>query len=159
MPWLLTTTPTLEPHVGKLALRREDYETPELKDPKWSRVDTRAASMLLASVSEGVRDEILASRLNGSLALLSRVVVLYRPGSVVERQQILASLENPPQASSRGSATEAVNSLRRWALWMARAADLGVQRPDPSVLLRGLCKTLLRSPSASTCFAVTWRLM
>ena len=79
-------------HVGKLALRPEDYETPELKDPKWSRVDKRAASMLLSSVPEGVRDEILASRLNGSLALLSRAVVLYRPGSVVERQQILASL-------------------------------------------------------------------
>ena len=46
-------------HVGKLALRPEDYETPELKDPKWSRVDKRAASMLLASVPEGVRDEIL----------------------------------------------------------------------------------------------------
>ena len=82
--------------VGKLALRPEDYETSELKDPRWSRVDKRAASMLLASLPAGVRDEILASRLSGSLALLSRVVVLYRPGSVVERQQILTSLESPP---------------------------------------------------------------
>ena len=125
-------------HVGKLALRPEDYETPELKDPKWSRVDKRAASMLLASVPQG------------SLALLARIVVLYRPGSVVERQQILASLESPSQASN---ATEAVTSLRRWARWMSRAADLGIQRPDPSVLLRGLdslCKKPLQdSPEIS----------
>ena len=86
--------PTLELPMQRLALKPEDYETPELKDPKWSRVDKRAASMLLASVPERVRDEILASRLSGSLALLARVVVLHRPGSVVERQQILASLEN-----------------------------------------------------------------
>ena len=119
-------------------------ETSELKDPKWSRVDKRAASMLLASVPEGVRDEILASRLSGTLALLARVVVLYRPGSVVERQQILSSLENPPQANN---AAEAVNSLRRWSRWMVRASDLGIQRPDPSVLLRGLdllCKKPLQ---------------
>ena len=137
-------------HVGKLALRPEDYETSELKDPRWSRVDKRAASMLLASLPAGVRDEILASRLSGSLALLSRVVVLHRPGSVVERQQILTSLESPPQASN---AVEAVTSLRRWSRWMTRASDLGIQRPDPSVLLRGLdslCKKPLQdSPEIS----------
>ena len=46
-------------HVGKLALRAVDYETSELKDDKWSRVDKRAASMILASVLEGVKAELL----------------------------------------------------------------------------------------------------
>ena len=122
-------------HVGKLSLRPEDYESEELKDTKWARVDKRAASMLLSSVPDSVRDEILASRLTGTLSILARVIVLYRPGSVVERQQVLASLESPPQATT---AADAVSSLRRWSRWMARATDLGIQRPDPSVLLRGL---------------------
>ena len=117
-------------HVGKLSLKPEDYETLELKDSKWARVDKRAASMLLASVPDSVREELLASRVSGTLAILSRVVVLYRPGSVVECQQILSSLENPPQATT---AAEAVTSLRRWS-----RKDLGIQCPDPSVLLRGL---------------------
>ena len=122
-------------HVGKLSLRPEDYESGELRDSKWARVDKRAASMLLSSIPDGVQEEILASRLTGTLSILARVVVLCRPGSVVERQQVLASLESPPQATT---AADAVASLRRWSRWMSRATDLGIQRPDPSVLLRGL---------------------
>ena len=122
-------------HVGKLALRPEDYESAELKDQRRARVDKRAAAMLMASFSDSVKEELLASRLNGTLAILARVVVLYRPGSVVERQQVLASLESPPPAAN---ANEAVASLRRWGRWMSRATDMGLQRPDPSVLLRGL---------------------
>ena len=106
----------------------EDYESAELKDQRWARVDKRAAAMLMESL-------LLASRLNGTLAILARVVVLYRPGSVVERQQVLASLESPPPAAN---ANEAVASLRKWGRWMSRATDMGLQRPDPSVLLRGL---------------------
>ena len=122
-------------HVGKLALRSEDYESAELKDPRWARVDKRAAAMLMASFPDSVKEELLASRLNGTLAILARVVVLYRPGSVVERQQVLSSLESPPPAAN---ANEAVVSLRKWGRWMSRATDMGLQRPDPSVLLRGL---------------------
>ena len=121
-------------HVGKLSLRPEDYESAELKDQRWARVDKRAAAMLMASFSDSVKEELLASRLNGTLAILARVVVLYRPGSVVERQQVLASLESPPPAAN---ANEAVASLRKWGRWMSRATDMGLQRPDPSVLLRG----------------------
>ena len=137
-------------HVGKLSLKPEDYETAELKSPRWSRVDKRAASMVLMSVPVSVREELLASRLSGTLPILARVVVLYRPGSVVERQQVLTSLECPPQATT---ASDAVNSLRRWSRWMSRADDLAIQKPDPSVLLRGLdsmCKKpLLEQPEIS----------
>ncbi|CAE7388019.1 hypothetical protein AK812_SmicGene40986 [Symbiodinium microadriaticum] len=33
---------------------------------------------------------------------------------------------------------ELVETLRRWARWLKRAQDLGLQVPDPSILLRGL---------------------
>eukprot|EP00439_Symbiodinium_sp_Y106_P050041 s545_g6.t1 len=122
-------------NVGKLTIKAEDYESEFLKDPKWSRVDKRASSMILASVPEAVKSELLSTRLVGSLAMLSRVVVLYRPGSIAERQQILRALESPSPA---GNAADAVVELRKWARWMARATDIGIQCPDASVLVRGL---------------------
>ena len=67
--------------------------------------------------------------------MLARVVVLYRPGSIVERQQVLRALEAPAAASN---AAEAVDELRKWARWMARATDIGVQCPDASILVKGL---------------------
>ena len=91
--------------------------------------------MILASVPEAVKSELLSTRLVGSLAMLSRVVVLYRPGSIAERQQILRALESPSPA---GNAADAVVELRKWARWMARATDIGIQCPDASVLVRGL---------------------
>ena len=49
--------------------------------------------MLLASLPEPIRAEVLASRLTGALQVLGRVMVLYRPGSAAERQQVLRALE------------------------------------------------------------------
>ena len=43
-------------HVGKLALKPETYESEGLKDPKWARVDKRAAAMILGSVPETVKE-------------------------------------------------------------------------------------------------------
>eukprot|EP00439_Symbiodinium_sp_Y106_P030091 s1024_g3.t1 len=127
-------------HVGKLALKAVDYEAPELeapelKDDKWSRVDKRASSMILASVPDGVKAELLSSRAVGTLAMLARIVILYRPGSIAERQQILKALEAPTGAST---AAEAVQELRKWPRWVSRASDLGLQCPDPSVMIKGL---------------------
>ena len=121
--------------VGKLSLKPEVYETVILKDSRWVRVDKRAATMILASLTSTVSAEILASRLVGTFQVLTRVIVLYRPGSTAESQQILKALESPPSAST---AAEAVDGLRRWARWRRRAGDVGLTCPDPTILLRGL---------------------
>ena len=122
-------------NLSKLSLKPEAFASAAVKEDKWSRVEKRATSMLLASLPESVRTEILASRLTGALQVLGRVMVLYRPGSTAERQQILKALELPPVATT---ASEAVDALRRWSRWLRRASDVGVQSPDPSILLRGL---------------------
>ena len=119
----------------QLSLRAVDYETSELRDDKWSRIDKRASSMILASVPDGVKVELLSSRAVGTLASLARIVILYRPGSMAERQQILKALEAPSGATT---AAEAVQELRKSSRWVARATDLGLQRPDPSVMIKGL---------------------
>ena len=122
-------------NITKLSLKPEACATAYLKEERWGRVDKRATSMILTSLPDAVRAEILALRLSGTLAVLGRVMVLYRPGSAAERQQILRALEGPTGAST---ATEAVDSLRRWARWLRRATDVGLQCPDASILLRGL---------------------
>ncbi|CAE7746100.1 RE1 [Symbiodinium necroappetens] len=122
-------------HVGKLVLKAEDYETSVLREERWTRVDKRASAMILASLPENVRAELLSSRVVGTLATLCRVLILYRPGSVAERQQILRALESPNTAAT---AADAVQELRRWARWVARATDIGIQCPDPSVMIKGL---------------------
>ena len=119
----------------KLQLRADDYAQPLLKEAKWLRVDKRAASMLLQSIPDNVRTEILANRLQSTLAILARIMTIYRPGSATERQQVLRALESPGVASSP---SELVEMLRKWARWLKRAQDLGLQAPDPSILLRGI---------------------
>ena len=83
-------------HAGKLALKPGSYESEGLKDPKWARVDKRAAAMILGSVPDTVKSELLSARVIGTLPMLA----LYRPGSVAERQQILKALENPGTAAN-----------------------------------------------------------
>ena len=122
-------------NIAKLSLKPEAFATAFVKEEKWSRVDKRATSMILTALPEAVKGEILASRLTGTLAVMGRVMVLYRPGSAAERQQILKALEAP---STAGTAHEAVDLLRRWSRWLRRAGDVGLQCPDASVLLRGL---------------------
>ena len=122
-------------NLAKLNLKPESFATAFVKEEKWSRVDKRATSMILAALPEAVRAEVLALRLTGSSAVLGRIMVLYRPGSAAERQQILKALESPQTASTP---QEAVDLLRRWARWLRRASDVGLRCPDASVLLKGL---------------------
>ncbi|CAE7207099.1 RE1 [Symbiodinium natans] len=121
----------------KLSLRPETFACAEVGDSKWSRVDKRAASMILASLPESVRGEVMAARLSGTLQILARVIVLYRPGGAAERQQVLKALESPTVASTP---LEAVEALRRWSRWLR-----GLQPPDSSVLLKGL-DMMVRKP-------------
>ena len=62
-------------------------------------------------------------------------MMLYQPGGLAEKELILRQLESPPESQSL---SEAVQGLRRWSRWRRRATDLGVQEPDPFLLLRGL---------------------
>ena len=122
--------------VKKVQLRAEDFAAPALSDQRWSRVDKRAATMLLQAVPENIKVELLANRLSSTLSILARILTIYRPGSSVERQQVLKALESP--GNGGGSALELVDILRKWSRWLKRAEDLGLQPPDASILLKGL---------------------
>ena len=69
--------------------------------------------MLLQAIPEAIRTEVLANRLQTTLAILARIMTMtiYRPGSAVERQQVLKALES--RAMRR----------RLWSLWWSAFAS------------------------------------
>ena len=116
----------------KIAPPREE----ELESGKWSRVNSRAASMLMLALAEGVRNEMVARRLTGSASsILFRLMTLYQPGGEEEKVRILRNLQEPPQ---EGEPQKVLEALRSWERWLRRCRELGVTTPDPALLARGL---------------------
>ena len=126
-------------------------EVKDLEDGKYSRVNSRAAAMVVTSLHETVRQEVVARRLAGTtVGLIFRLLTLYQPGGEDEKFKILQNLQAPAAETEAG---KAVSSLRAWSRWLRRCRELNVQAPDPSLLARGLStmvrSVLEKSPDAS----------
>ena len=116
--------------------------TSEIKQQRWDRVDRRAAGMILQAIPGDIRKELVASRARSTLEIMCRLMVIYRPGSMAEKSQLLRKIENPDAATN---AVEAVDGLRLWLRIYTRAQDLSLVVPDPSVMLKAL-DTMVRKP-------------
>ena len=82
--------------------------------------------MILQAVPQTVRDELVASRRMTTFGVITYLLVAYSPGGVSEKQNILRSLEEPPEIPN---VMEAPIALRRWLRWRNRAKEVGaVQR-------------------------------
>ncbi|CAE7822041.1 unnamed protein product [Symbiodinium sp. CCMP2456] len=107
----------------------------ELESGKWSRVNSRGASMVTA-LHDSVRQEMVQRRSTRSVtALIFRLLTIYQPGGQQEKVTILKNLQHPEQAPD---AQGAVKALRSWSRWLRRCKELGVAAPDPSLLTCGL---------------------
>ena len=109
--------------------------SPELKNPRWIRLERRASSLLLTALPEAQKDEMIATQSLSPLAIVAKLMVAYQPGGLAEKGIILRALEQPEEAQSL---PHALTLLRRWIRWKRRAQDVGVILPDPSILVRGL---------------------
>ncbi|CAE7214179.1 RE1 [Symbiodinium sp. CCMP2456] len=123
----------------------------ELETGKWSRVNSRASSMLMLALAEGVQNEMVARRLTGSsTSILFRLMTLYQPGGEEEKVRILHNLQQPPQ---EGEPAKVLDALRSWERWLRRCRELEVTAPDPALLARGLNamvkKVMEKNPEAS----------
>ena len=108
----------------------------DLEEGRWSRVNSRAASMILAALHESIRSELVSRRMTGSVtAILFRLLTLYQPGGEEEKYRTLQQLQSPPRESDPGKAVEA---LRAWNRWLRRCEELNIQPPDPSLQARAL---------------------
>ena len=104
---------------------------------KWSRLERRAATLLLSALPESQRDDLVSAKRLTSLEIICHLLMTYQPGGLAEKELILKSLEQPAESANL---QEAVVSLRRWLRWRRRAADL-----EPFLLLKGL-KRIIRRP-------------
>lgn len=127
-------------HMSKTPMERLSHEpspSPDLARKRWSRLEKRASTMLLMGIPEAQREELIATKRVTAKGIICRLLTVYQPGGLAEKEVILRSLEAPAEAVSL---PEAVTGLRKWMRWRNRARELGVSEPDASILLRGLGK-------------------
>ncbi|CAL1129507.1 unnamed protein product [Cladocopium goreaui] len=139
--WQLMTKSTEEWYQQHMAMnpiqRLQHAATPpsSLQQERWQRLERRMSSMLLQSVTENVREELIASRRLDVFGVLTHLYLVYCPGGVMEKQTLLKSLEEPAEVTVL---SEAPNALRRWMRWRSRTQEIGAIAPDPALLLKGL---------------------
>ena len=132
-------------HMKRTPLERlTHHPTPseELTLKKWSRLERRAATMLLMGIPESQREELISTKQVTAMGIICRLFTIYQPGGLAEKEVILKALEVPQEANNL---TEAVGYIRKWMRWRSRAKELGVSEPDASILLRGLGR-IIRKP-------------
>ena len=133
-----------EEHLKLPPLKRMGHEARPslaLSVKRWSRLERRASTLLLAALPDGQRDDLVAAKRLTSLEIICHLLMTYQPGGLAEKELILKSLEQPTESTSL---QEAIVNRRRWARWRRRAADLGVSEPDPYLLLKGLNRIIKR---------------
>ena len=138
-----------EDHMAMSPLDRLTHEVVpslEISKSRWSRLERRAAGLLMAAIPSSIREEVVSTRSVNAMGILTRLFTVYQPGGLAEKALILSSLENPKEESS---VSGAVQSLRRWIRWRRRASDVGVSVPDPTVLMRGLTRLTKKVMSAN----------
>ena len=127
------------------------YPVTELESGKWSRVNARAASMVVQALDPAVSSEMVARQLTRSTpALLFRLLTLYQPGGESEKAWVLQNLQSPDPAQSPMKAVEA---LRAWGRWMRRSDDINLAKPDPTVLARGLTTIVWIASTSARAFS------
>ena len=109
----------------------------QLQEARWSRLERRASSLLLASLPDSQKEEMVATKNLTPLAMVARLMTVYQPGGLSEKAIILKALEQPMEATCLSSA---LVGLRRWLRWKRRATEVQVALPDASVLVKGLNK-------------------
>ena len=127
----------------------------ELSQPQYTRLEQRVTSMLLASLPDNLKQDILASRVLNSVNVLFRVMVAGQPGGTAERATLLNFLTQPGTAQGP---TEALEKLRKYSRWRSRAEQLKVSLPDPSLLLRAVESIVAGIVSSNTYRELAFRL-
>ncbi|CAE7452704.1 GIP, partial [Symbiodinium microadriaticum] len=110
-------------------------EDAQVDNEKWSRLEKRVMTLLLAAMSSSIKAEITMLRIHRVKDCLFKLYTIFAPGGASERASLIKQLEHIP---SHASVVETIAALRRWKKLMGRAAEMGVSLPDGSVLLMAL---------------------
>ena len=76
------------------------FEAPGiLAQRRWQRLEKRVAGMLIKSVPDGVREDLVSNKRLGTFAILAALQVIYQPGGLGEKRALLKALEDPMEAA------------------------------------------------------------
>ena len=137
--------------VARLSLRQSVLSQRPAQD-RHQRVEQRAAVLLLESLPEELRHEVVSVRAVTVEAMIFLVHCAYQPGGAGEKAHLLQFLTAPEV----GSGLEGTLQLaRKWVRLLRRGRELQLVLPDPSLLCRGLDRVISstfsgnKHPSAS----------
>jgi hypothetical protein len=85
-------------------LQHEVKMPQELLKKKWARLEKRVSNMLLQSIPESQKEEVISTKNLSVLGILTRLMINYQPGGSHEKAAVLAALESPPEATTVGEA-------------------------------------------------------
>ena len=101
------------------------------------RVEQRGLSMLLAALPDPIRREIISAWMMSATEIMFRLHQVYQPGGTSERGNLLRHLTDPKAGTNL---CDALQTLRLWRRWLARAEELDVALPDGLALITVLGK-------------------
>ena len=90
-------------HVQKSPVERLTHEPQpslNLSQKKWGRLEKRASTMLLMGIPETQREEMVATNQTSAMKIVCRLLTIYQPGGLAEKEVILRSLEAPQETTS-----------------------------------------------------------
>ena len=88
---------------------------------KWLRVNARASTMLLTSMPEDLRADMVARRsTQDCVRMLFRAFTYYQPGGSAERQDVLRRLQFPNEFAGGDSLELVLKTVRAWPRWLER---------------------------------------
>ncbi|CAE7562101.1 ycf43, partial [Symbiodinium sp. CCMP2456] len=123
----------------------------KLSEGRWSRLNARVASMLLAAMSVEMKTEMVAQRLSqSSVQMVYRLHTLFQPGGSAERSEVLRRLQNPRDHLTGDSVEEVLKVVRAWPRLLSRCQAVNMSPPDASVLAKGLMNLTDRYINQST---------
>lgn len=109
---------------------RRTVEIP-LRAQAWPRTEKRAVTMLLQSLPDPLKTEMVSSRRLTTPQIMFRLFCLFQPGGQNERSTLLQLLSE----FKLGSVVhEHAGALRQWIRWLERGEELGIVLPDPMIL-------------------------
>ena len=132
-------------------LNIEPTNTDEWTTGRWTRVNARAATMILTAMPEQLRLDMVARRsAQNCVKMMFRAYTHYQPGGGAERHDVLRRLQNPIEFTGGDSLAQVLQTLRAWPRWMERCRRVHMVPPDPTVLARGLMGLTDKYISSST---------
>ena len=106
---------------------------------RWPRTEQRAVTMLLAAVPDELRREMIANRKLNSMDILFTLLCRFQPGGASERASLLRDISDP-QLKQNSNVQDFLTALRLWRRNLGRAVELGLQLPDPLILVNLLTR-------------------